>query len=106
MNGEFEVIRPWADIDPQPLWGLAPPVGDLAGKTVGLLFNLKLSARPILSVVEERLRQRYPTLETSWYMARPPGEWLEYFGPDQDMDDPRFQDWVKGVDAVVAAVGD
>ena len=102
----YEVLNPWADADPQSLRGLSPRVTNLDGKTLGLVFNFKLAARPILSVVEEQLKQRYPTLKTRWYESRRSGPWDEYYGREKDPVDSKLQDWLKGVDAVVAAVGD
>ena len=105
-NSEYEVLNPWADVDPRPLSGLSPRVADVAGKTIGLLFNYKLAARPILSVVEEKLKQRYPEIKTKWRMTRGADLLREYKDPEQDAKDPVLQDWAKGVDAVIAAVGD
>ncbi|MFC2051922.1 hypothetical protein ACFLT4_04260 [Chloroflexota bacterium] len=107
MKGEYEVLRPWADADQQPLLGLSPRVKDLEGKTVGLLFNTKVAARPILTVIEENLKQRYPAIKTSWYMGRTAEGYSHgYQGPEQDMENAKLRDWVNGVDAVVAAIGD
>ncbi|MBI2909005.1 MAG: hypothetical protein HYX92_15285 [Chloroflexi bacterium] len=103
---QYEVLHPWADVTPKPLKGLSPRLTDLSGKTIGMLFNHKPGARPILSIVEERLKQKYPTLRTSWYKAHGPEEWREYIGPDQDVAAPIFRDWVNGVDAVIAAHAD
>ena len=36
MNGQYEVLNPWAEVDPIPLKGIAPRVADLTGKTMGL----------------------------------------------------------------------
>ena len=105
-NYEYGVLNPWADVNPRPLSGLSPRVADIAGKTIGLLFNYKLAARPILSVVEEKLKQRYPKIKTKWYITRGAAVSREYLDPEQDAKDPILQDWAKGVDAVIAAVGD
>lgn len=106
VNHEYEVLNPWADVKTRPLSGLSPRVADIAGKTIGLLFNYKLAARPILSVVEERLKQRYPTIKTKWCITRGADVVREHLDPEQDAKDPILQDWAKGVDAVIAAVGD
>jgi len=106
QSHQYEVLNPWADANPPPLRGLSPRVSDLAGKTVGLLFNFKVATRPILTVVERELKQRYPTVKTSWYETRPLPVWLENLSHEQDPDDQKFREWANGVDAVVAAVGD
>ena len=106
QGGEYEVLHPWADADPKPLRGISPRVTDLAGKTLGLLFNFKRASRPVLTVVEKRLKETFPTVKTSWYEGRPTSAWSDCLQPDQDPDDPKFREWANGVDAVVAAVGD
>ncbi len=108
---EYEVLNPWAEVDPKPLTGLSPRLTDLTGKTVGLFALWKVAARPILTVVEEQLKERYPTLKTSWCFERKGREkkTIDYLTPDEDLQDPEyldFKDWAKGVDAVVGAIGD
>lgn len=102
-NGNFEVFSPWAEADAIPLQGLkVPRLADLAGKKIGLLCNTKRAARPILTVVEDKLKERYPTVEISRYFT------LYAIGPEEieTENKAKFEDWVKGVDAVIAAVGD
>jgi len=57
MNGQYEVLNPWAEADPVPLRGISPRVKSLDGKTIGLLENLKPAARSILTVLEEKLKR-------------------------------------------------
>jgi hypothetical protein len=97
----YEVLSPWAEADPIPLRGLAPRVGDLAGKKIGLLCNNKRAAPLILNAAETILKKRYPTLTTSWFRA-------QSFSVSalEPQNREKFDDWIKGVDAVVAAVGD
>ncbi|MBI2858102.1 MAG: hypothetical protein HYX90_03390 [Chloroflexi bacterium] len=108
----YEVFGPWADVDQQPTRGLSQGLPDLAGKTIGLLCNHKYTARPILRLVEEKLKERYPTLNTSWHKALRPFRWAWNTGTDEP-NDPEIQEWAnelrnwsQGVDAVIAAVGD
>ena len=69
-NGQYEVLSPWADADTVPQRGLtAPRMADLAGKKIGLLCNPKRAARPISTVVEGELRERFPTSEISRYFT-------------------------------------
>jgi len=98
----FEVLRPWADADPVPPKGLtAPRLTTLDGKKIGLFRNIKREAGPILTVIERRLREKYPRAEFSWYAAQSmAASQLE----PQNMG--KFEDWIKGVDAVIAAVAD
>lgn len=96
---EYEVLNPWAEADPVPLSGIVPRVANLAGKKIGLFRNIKAAAGPILTVVEKKLKERFPTCETSWYME-------ERGARVAETPKAGFEEWVKGVDAVVAAVGD
>ena len=100
-NGQYEVLSPWADADPIPLKGLAPRVTDLAGKKIGLLCNNKRAGRPILTVVEEQLKKRYPDSEFSWFNGR------SFSVSEREKNRVgEFEAWINGVDAVVAAVAD
>jgi hypothetical protein len=100
-NEQYKVLSPWADVDPVPLKGISPRVADLAGKKIGLLSNRKPAAGPILTVVEKKLKERYPTIETSWYEA------LKISVPQIETEDKDvFEKWVKNSDAIVTAVGD
>ena len=100
-NAEYEVLSPWAEADPIPLKGLIPRLNDLKGKKIGLLRNGKRSAEPILTVVEKLLRSKFPTAEFNWFRGKT-------FSVSELEKDRRqeFEDWIKSVDAVVAAVGD
>jgi len=97
----YEVLSPWAEADPIPLKGLAPRVTDLAGRKIGLLCNNKRAAPLILNAAERILKERFPTSETSWFRARSFS--VSSLEPDNVA---KFEDWINGVDAVVAAVGD
>jgi hypothetical protein len=97
----YEVLSPWAEADPLPLKGLAPRVTDMAGKKIGLLCNNKRAAPLILNVTERILKERFPTAETSWFNAQSFS--VSSLEPENRA---KFEDWIKEVDAVVAAVGD
>ena len=104
---EYEVLNPWAEAETQPLRALSPRVNDLAGKTIGLIYNAKVSAKPILSIVEKGLKNRFPIVKTCWYDARPHTLSGKYVGVEQEPEDrPGFKEWVSEVDAVIGAVGD
>ena len=110
MSSAFEVLSPWADVDPVPLEGLSPRLEDLAGKTIGFLDNRKKAAVPIETVIENKLKEMFPGVKTSWYSM--PRSMTDMGGNSGDLGFPgektktEFAEWVKGVDAVVAAVGD
>ena len=100
-SASYEVLSPWAEADPIPLKGLAPRLGGLAGKKIGLLCNNKRAAPLILNATERILRERFPTAQTSWFRAQSFS--VSSLEPDNV---EKFGEWIKGVDAVVAAVGD
>jgi hypothetical protein len=100
-SASYEVLSPWAEADPIPLKGLAPRVDNLAGKKIGLLCNSKRAAPLILNVTERILKERFPTSEISWFKAQSFS--VSSLEPDNLA---KFDDWIKDVDVVVAAVGD
>ena len=100
-NGQYEVLSPWAEVDPIPLRGISPRVTNLTGKKIGLFRNFKRAARPILTVVESKVKERFPTAEFSWFDSTAANV-LE----TETENKKKFEEWAKGVDAVVAAVGD
>jgi hypothetical protein len=58
----LEVMNPQAEIPPPPsVGGLAPRVGDLAGKRIGLIANNKPGAELFLTKIEELLKAKVPT---------------------------------------------
>ena len=106
MNNQYEVLNPWAEVDPIALRGISPRLSDLTGKKIGLFCNSKRASKPILTVVEQKLRNRYPKCETSWYDA-----WETYHTPYwvlqvESEHKSKFEDWIQGVDAVIHATGD
>jgi hypothetical protein len=76
MNGQYDVLNPWAEADPTPFIGISPRLNDIADKKIGLLSNSKRASKPILSAVEQKLKERFPNCETSWYDA-----WETYHTP-------------------------
>ena len=97
----YEVLSPWSEADPIPLQGLSPRLDDLAGKKIGLLCNNKRAAPVILEVAERLLKEKYPTAETSYFHARS----FSVSSLERDRKD-EFDDWIKGLDAIIASVGD
>ena len=97
----YEVLSPWAEADPKPLNGLSPRLDTLAGKKIGLLCNNKRAAPLILDVTEDLLKKRYPDSEISYFHART----FSVSALETDRQE-EFEDWIKGLDAVIASVGD
>jgi len=97
----YEVLSPWAEADPMPLKGLSPRLDKLDGKKIGLLCNNKRASPLILNVTEKLLKQKFPTATISWFNSRS----FSVSSLEKDREG-EFNDWIKGVDAVVAAVGD
>ena len=98
---QYEALSPWAEVDPIPVRGISPRVDTLAGKKIGLFANFKRAARPIQTVVERRLKERFPDCETSLFDSTLPNV-TEIETENKD----RFTAWAKDMDAVIAAVGD
>lgn len=101
LDGQYEVLSPWAEADPIPIRGIAPRLTDLAGKKIGLLCNIKRAAPPILNVVERELKKRFPTSEVSWFRMQSMS-----VSELESQNKAKFEEWIKGVDAVIPAVGD
>ena len=100
-NCQYEVLNPWAEVDPVPLKGAAQRLTDLDGKKIGLLCNFKIAARPILTVVQDKLKKRFPKTEFSYYVCLHPNL-PEVEGDHKD----EFEEWLKGIDGAIGAVGD
>jgi hypothetical protein len=114
MNGQYEVLSPWADADTVPTKGISERVASLAGKKIGLFHHTKLAGPPILAVVERKLKARFPSAEFSYFRFSRTGDIEDRFDRiyapgdaiQEGLEKDRFEDWAKGVDAVVGAVGD
>lgn len=101
-NGNvYEVLSPWAEADPVPLSGITPRLEDLAGKKIGLFCNSKRAARLMLTSIENKLKERFPSVTTAWYDATIPN-----IPEIESINKEKFMEWVRGVDAVILAVGD
>src|SRR3990167_11195906 len=100
-TASYDVLSPWAHVDPVPLRGITPRPKDLAGKKIGLFSNGKRAAALTLTAFEARLKEKVPSVETSWYTSTKVNT-PEILTEGKD----RFEAWVKGVDAVVLSVAD
>ena len=101
VNAAYEVLSPWAEADPVALKGLSPRLDKLDGKKIGLLCNNKRASPLILDVTEKIIKERFPTAKVSRFLGRS----FSVSSLEKDREG-EFNDWIKGVDAVVAAVGD
>ena len=98
---QFKVLNPWAEVDPITPRGISPRLNALAGKKIGLFANFKRASRPIVMEVEKRLKAMYPDCETSLFDSRGAN-----VVESETKNREKFAAWVKGVDAVILAVGD
>jgi hypothetical protein len=97
----YEVLSPWADADPVPFRAINARISDLAGKKIGIFCNTKRVAEPTLKVIEDRLQKTYTSANFSWFYTTVPNQAI--------IEQPRkgeFENWLKGVDEVIAAYGD
>jgi hypothetical protein len=101
MSEMYEVLSPWAEADPIPLQGLSPRLDKLDGKKIGLLCNSKRASPLILDVTESLLKQRFPEAVISRFFGRS----FSVSSLEKEREG-EFNDWIKEVDAVIAAVGD
>ena len=97
----YEVLSPWAEADPIPLKGLALRLDKLDGKKIGLLCNNKRAAPLILDAAEKLLKKKFPTIKISRCFARS----FSVSSLEKNRAG-EFNKWLKGVDAVIASVGD
>lgn len=97
---QYEVLNPWAEVDPKPVRGISPRLTSLEGKKIGLFGNYKRASVPMLTSFEKRLKERIPTAQTSLFHS------TGWNVTEAEADKAKFETWMKGLDAVVAAVGD
>lgn len=98
---KYNVLSPWAEVDPIPLRGISPRIDGLAGKKIGVFVNYKRAARPIGSSLEKRLKTMYPNSEVRFFYSP---EWNVLETETRNKD--RFAAWAKESAAVILLVGD
>jgi hypothetical protein len=98
---QFEVLSPWADVDPIPLRGISPRIPTLAGKKIGLFVNPKRAAMPIAESIEKRLKTMYPDVQTIVFHSVGAN-----VNEIETNNKEKFTAWAKGLDAAIAVVGD
>jgi hypothetical protein len=98
---QFEVLSPWADVDPIPLRGISPRLSSLSGKKIGLFVNPKRAAMPIAESIDRRLKAMYPDVQTTIYRS---------VGANVNEIETKYKEkftaWAKGLDAAIAVVAD
>ena len=102
MNGPYEVLSPWAAVEPRPLHGISPRIAHLEGQKIGLFSNSKSAAPLIMTVLEKKLTARFPDSVINRYETLEPYSTIQMEGGNRE----KFEAWLKGVDTVIAAVGD
>jgi len=100
-EAQYEVLNPWADVDPFPPQGISPRLNTFEGKKIGLFANSKRSAMPQARMVEKRLKEKFSTVQTDIYHAPDPN----YIAKDSP-EWGKFSAWIKTVDAIILTVGD
>jgi hypothetical protein len=98
---QFEVLSPWADVDPIPLRGISPRIQSLKGKKIGLFVNTKRAAMPIAESIEKRLKTMYPDVQTIVFHSTTPN-----VNEIETKNKEKFTAWAKGLNAAIAVVGD
>jgi hypothetical protein len=98
---QFEVLSPWADVDPIPLRGISPRIPTLAGKRIGLFVNPKRAAMPIAESIDKRLKTMYPDVQTIIFHSVGAN-----VNEIETKNKEKFTAWAKGLDAAIAVVGD
>lgn len=100
-EARYEVLSPWAEVDPIPLRGISPRLENLSGKKIGLFVNYKRAARPIAQSLERRLRAMYSDSEIRYFYSL---DWNVLETETRNRD--KFAAWAREVDAAVLVVGD
>ena len=101
LDTQFEVLSPWADVDPIPLRGISPRIPTLAGKKIGVFVNPKRAAMPIAESIIKRLGTMYPDAQTIIFHDTEANVSVM-----ETKNKEKFIAWAKGIDAAIAVVGD
>lgn len=95
----LEVLNPVADISIQQEVSLAPRLGDLSGKTIGLYWNAKPSGDVINQATAELLRKKFKDIRFKDYFGSMGSIMRQASAEDVDM-------MAKECDAVVGSLAD
>ena len=92
---------PVADAEGTERKSIASRIGSLDGKRIGLFDNGKPAAEPLLEVVEERLRAKYPDVTIERYAV----DHLNRIKNDEEL--ASIEAWAdEELDACIGAIGD
>jgi hypothetical protein len=100
MPAQYEVLSPWAEIDPVPVKGISPRLEDMTGKTIGFFLNSKIAAEPMSDVIEEELKAKVPSLRFTRFVRIPNISMAET--PEKE----KYVKWIEGLDAIIYTHGD
>jgi hypothetical protein len=98
---QYEVLSPWADVDPKPLQGISPRLDNFSGKKIGLFANYKRAAMPIARSLQAKFQAKYPDSEFSIYHST---QWNVTEIETNNRE--KFKAWLEDKDAVILLVGD
>jgi hypothetical protein len=101
LSIHYEVLSPWAEIDYVPLKGITTRLENLTNKKIGLYCNFKEVARPLLTTLENTLKNKFPSCQFDWYFNPRMGS-----AEIESDHKAKFVEWISQVDAVVFAIGD
>ncbi len=99
---DYEVLNPWAEVDPVQPRPLNQRVTNLEGKTIGLYAFFKQHAPFIMQEVEAQLHQRLPSAKFKQF-------YYPYHVKEVMLDDnykAAFEEFVNSVDTVITGNGD
>ena len=99
---KLKALSPWAEVDYEDARGLNPRVDTLDGKCIGLFAHFKGHSFLILDEIQKELAKRYPT--ATFTVLQYPKDTSEIENDPEFL--PKFEEWLDGVDTVVAAYGD
>jgi hypothetical protein len=98
----YEVLNPWAEIEPIAPTGLLPRVTNLDGKTVGIFSYFKPWGPVIMKEIEKQLQERFPKTKFSYFYF-----YMHMVEIAKDKENKEaFEEWLQGVDTVVTGHGD
>ena len=90
----LELLNPRGEIEPPPIYTPAPRVADLEGKKIGLYSNGKPGVDNFYTVIEELIKQKYPTATTTRLVGA------------FEIRDDEAESWASEIDTFIYAVGD
>lgn len=105
---EYEVLSPRGDVDPIKQVALSPRVPDLNNATIGLFASFKQHWVLILDEIAKQIQERYPGARfTRFRYTKDLNSYTQVAEVAKDPDvRPQFEEWVRGVDAVIVGNAD